>query len=127
VRILKLFFQFKVPHLELVDCTLILLLFFLHYDVRLGEFGELMLELSELLVKLIHGHLVCSSVVIKLSLKLSSLILTLRAFLLEVFCSVSQIVPLLNQVFDINLQVFTATFKLGVDLKNVNFVELCRS
>ena len=86
-----------------------------------------MLELSELLVELIHGHLVCSSVVIKLSLKLSSLILTLTAFLLEVFCSVPQIVPLLNQVFDINLQVFAATFKLGVDLKNVNFVELCRS
>ena len=86
-----------------------------------------MRELSELLVDLIFGHLVFLTVVSKLSLKLPYLILTLRTILLEVFCSVPQIFPLLNQVFDINLQVFAATFKLGVDLKNVNFVELCRS
>jgi hypothetical protein len=68
VRVLKFFFQFEVPHLELVNRTLVLFFSFLHSDVWLGELTELMLELSELLVKLIHGILVCSPVVIKLSL-----------------------------------------------------------
>ena len=64
-----------------------------------------MLELGEFLVKFVHRHLVSAPVVIQLGLELPRLLVALAAVFLKVSCLVLQIVPLFDQVFDVDLEV----------------------
>ena len=54
MRILELFFELQVSDLELMDLPLEFLLALFQGQIRLGELVELLRELRELLVKLVH-------------------------------------------------------------------------